>query len=146
MKIEELLMAHYIEPIWKKRLVKTLFTIQRMLRNFGGKYSQYGDPLTLAGMEQVLVLLNIALGFWHEDFRIPFEMEKAQFNSLIQTDTDALVRYPCFFCCRFLHLKIEKFLFENRQNLKNNPEMEIDKDTLFRFLKSLTQTEITSID
>ena len=73
-------------------------------------------------------------------------MEKAQFNSLIQTDTDALVKYPCFFCCRFLHLKIEKFLFENRQNLKNNPEMEIDKDTLFRFLKSLTQTEITSID
>ena len=42
-------------------------------------------------MEQVLVLLNIALGFRQEDFRIPFEMEKAQFNSLIQTDTDALV-------------------------------------------------------
>ena len=88
MKIEELLMAHYIEPIWKKRLVKTLFTIQRMLRNFGGKYSQYGDPLTLAGMEQVLVLLNIALGFWHEDFRIPFEMEKVNFIFLIKIITD----------------------------------------------------------
>ena len=70
MTLERDLMAHYIEPFWKKRLVKTFFTIQRMLRNFG-KYYEYGDPLNLAGMEQVLVLLNIALGFWQEDFRIP---------------------------------------------------------------------------
>jgi hypothetical protein len=147
MTVEKELMTNFLEPAWKKDLVETFFTILRVSRTFGKLYED-GGSLSLAAMEKLLIFLDETLGF-REESSIPedsiyFEMKKAQFNSLIKTD--ALVEYPCFFYCRFLHFKIEKFLFEIRLNLRNNSEMKVTKYTFFQFLKSLTQTEIRSID
>lgn len=147
-KPEERLMAHYIEPLCRKNFVTIDSIIQTMFRNFI-KHFNKGGSFNLTDMEEVLNMLTVCLGFPLEEsisFEFnsnSFELEKTLFNSWIKTD--ALIKYPYFFRCRFLHLKIERFFFQNEEDFKKNPEIEITKWTIFQFLDSLLEYKIESI-
>jgi hypothetical protein len=105
-----------------------------MAISFGILYEE-GGLLSFAVMEQllfylILFYLNKFLDFCQEDLfqnSISFERKKAEFNSVIKTD--AVAQYPAFFICRFLHLKIAKFLFQIKVKFENDPEKGVSKET-----------------